>query len=1458
MTGKPPWSQFSNTVTVMYHLACQDTLPEYPDPSRCSVDVITFLNICLQRNPTKRPDITSLLLHPFVASTGGLGGWGSSAQLITRPSTVSSTPMEDISPGFIDNSLSVDNNNNNSIWRQDLKSRNFGDRIRDSEKERYREIERDKASVSSALAQHRRARMNAQTQQAQSAPTHMLPSSSSSLELASANPEITAPISMSTPSTARTQQSGASTSSATVDSEDSIGITPRVHTMPQHHQTQHQQHLPSQYVHDSFQMKPSDSMTSLEGADRPTSRSRSSSSSSLLSIDEENEEVEDDNNVNGIGESNALKSNEEIREARELLEVVEMGSPCGDGNIMSGFGSSSLYGNIDASMSVTSNALEDSMTSITSSNEPTPRRDISNHHSHNQHRPIDLDSMPIGRNKGQLLDRIENPNMIPPISPVLVRGQGQGQGHLMKGNSEKEKNIHRDMKSFQSRSMKGNSSSIGSEIDMIINNNNNSSGSNSSSTTTATYRREQHHVDGQLLSPNYSTPRLSTSSSQKADQFPILLSSSKKALLSYEYASLPSARGLEKRNNSEQQQNISLHTSTTTHTQSQSQGHSQGQGSWREGAGGANGGNGSGMNTSPHEEYFKERRPSKTLEFPDGGVGGSSGGGVNGLFSNTSSSSINNHNGKDHKKSEGDDDNDNDNDFVQQSTRRPSKSANLLFFSADGGDSSPSMQQQLQQSSSSSISNMHQQHYSDHSQMQLEKHRDRDGDIDESKSLSLSLSLSLTTFEGIPRKLSTTRLEGPKQSSSRATTNGPSKIFTAHRPTGLGSAGGEADRDRDRDRDRSRESERVPRKGPARLGGSSSVKSLLENMNGSGNNILMIQPIKSQGQGQGFGQNTPQQNQMTCGFSVTPSLLFNTPATTTTASGSKTPSFMNSLAIPSSDANMNNGFRYNSSSSISNNNNNNTSSSIATSTTNPQRRTSRGRGTHTNVNPGTESGCSSPLYDQDSLIETSFSDVLDLKILGAPPSRTQSRASSSVAVGVGMSATGTMSSRLTTRRPITGAPDIEDSRHFSEEEYSENSITDGTQALVYEEHMGAVTRLCGPRKTRGVLVSSSLDGTIKVWGGNSTESRVTLTAATSTATAPSKGAANATGAAEDALNRGDPSKSSANTSTVKFLTVWTDEVCENIWGGSSDGVLRVWSSGEGRSLRMLKGHEDGITALAGFEAGAGTGSGGNLQNPSCLIVSGSLDRTVRVWDLRVRRSQVLLFKGHTDAVSSVHWGDYGRAVVSASKDKTVRIWDSRSGRIRSVLEKHFSAVTSVKPIPDFPQTAGSGGGGRRSTSGEGPAYVTSGRDSMLHLWTQSGELVGTQSAHRGSVNCLSAVRTDIPFSYSTQSTPLVLSGGSDGLVRLWDLRRLKLLSEVSCGVTNKVCWIGHSFITGGANGSLKLWDYTLTTDSNSGLQSRDWSCRDLLSHPQSCTDLMCNDNFVASGSKCGQIIRWSR
>ncbi|MCH8241546.1 MAG: hypothetical protein IH897_02920 [Planctomycetes bacterium] len=61
------------------------------------------------------------------------------------------------------------------------------------------------------------------------------------------------------------------------------------------------------------------------------------------------------------------------------------------------------------------------------------------------------------------------------------------------------------------------------------------------------------------------------------------------------------------------------------------------------------------------------------------------------------------------------------------------------------------------------------------------------------------------------------------------------------------------------------------------------------------------------------------------------------------------------------------------------------------------------------------------------------------------------------------------------------------------------------------------------------------------------------------------------------------------------------------------------------------------------------------------IVSGSLDRTLKVWDAQSGR-ETLTLKGHTGEVSSVAFSPDGRRIVSGSSDKTLKVWDAESGQ----------------------------------------------------------------------------------------------------------------------------------------------------------------------------------------------------
>jgi serine/threonine protein kinase len=64
--GKPPWSEFSNPLTAMYHIAMVGSTPTFP--KSMSQEGLYFLSQCFERDVTQRPLITKLLQDKFVCN----------------------------------------------------------------------------------------------------------------------------------------------------------------------------------------------------------------------------------------------------------------------------------------------------------------------------------------------------------------------------------------------------------------------------------------------------------------------------------------------------------------------------------------------------------------------------------------------------------------------------------------------------------------------------------------------------------------------------------------------------------------------------------------------------------------------------------------------------------------------------------------------------------------------------------------------------------------------------------------------------------------------------------------------------------------------------------------------------------------------------------------------------------------------------------------------------------------------------------------------------------------------------------------------------------------------------------------------------------------------------------------------------------------------------------------------
>ena len=97
-------------------------------------------------------------------------------------------------------------------------------------------------------------------------------------------------------------------------------------------------------------------------------------------------------------------------------------------------------------------------------------------------------------------------------------------------------------------------------------------------------------------------------------------------------------------------------------------------------------------------------------------------------------------------------------------------------------------------------------------------------------------------------------------------------------------------------------------------------------------------------------------------------------------------------------------------------------------------------------------------------------------------------------------------------------------------------------------------------------------------------------------------------------------------------------------GGSSAAAPSNVPKPSGKELQTLAGHSGPVSAT--------------FSPDGQRIVSGSLDRTLKIWDANTSK-ELKTFTGHTSWVTSVSFSPDGQRLVSGSRDKKVKIWDVR-------------------------------------------------------------------------------------------------------------------------------------------------------------------------------------------------------
>ncbi|KAI9012136.1 WD40-repeat-containing domain protein [Phycomyces nitens] len=137
---------------------------------------------------------------------------------------------------------------------------------------------------------------------------------------------------------------------------------------------------------------------------------------------------------------------------------------------------------------------------------------------------------------------------------------------------------------------------------------------------------------------------------------------------------------------------------------------------------------------------------------------------------------------------------------------------------------------------------------------------------------------------------------------------------------------------------------------------------------------------------------------------------------------------------------------------------------------------------------------------------------------------------------------------------------------------------------------------------------------------------------------------------------------------------------------SDDSTIRIWDLVKRQCTRVLQGHrgsvQTAIPSMPGFVHRFDQVKSEEEEKPtdcdsasgSQVVISGSLDNTLKVWSLDTGDCVRTLF-GHSQGITSL---DYDKLhLVSGSQDGGLKIWDIESGFPMHSVHKHSAAVTAV-------------------------------------------------------------------------------------------------------------------------------------------------------------------------------------
>lgn len=204
----------------------------------------------------------------------------------------------------------------------------------------------------------------------------------------------------------------------------------------------------------------------------------------------------------------------------------------------------------------------------------------------------------------------------------------------------------------------------------------------------------------------------------------------------------------------------------------------------------------------------------------------------------------------------------------------------------------------------------------------------------------------------------------------------------------------------------------------------------------------------------------------------------------------------------------------------------------------------------------------------------------------------------------------------------------------------------------------------------------------------------------------------------------------------------------------------------GKCLRSLEGHTGSITSVV-------------ISSNNKCVVTGSFDKTVRIWDMPTGKCLKILQE--PKPIKSVAISSNNQLIVTIFFNGTAKIWDIQTNRCLQELHMEEDPIQSV------------------IISSNNQFVVTLSTNGNARVWdigTRSQQLIFNKSSI-----------TSVAVSLNNQ---LIATGSMDGIAHIWDKNRLNCLQTFE-GHNSKITSITISsdnqfIVTSSTDGTTRIWN----------------------------------------------------